>query len=325
MSEPSKFASNPFLTATERRHPLMTEILPSTLPKIAAAALEDLAFVPSNDALIALAGLWIVRDTSTVNAEAFALSSTQAFETKMDSLTRKPNPDSNSPLTEWCLIIEPVAPVGSTLYRHLLPQGRETLTAGTYETRLNALDAFRLRLSQQVGKPTLLALALTVLAFHSSANGLRDTQGTAAQALSDARDLQEALRVTCAAELYAMVGVGMQVWKLTPERVDELFNVELLRDPELELPLPVADTLWTPGTRTLSTTELPDHTSMLEAWRLGPGGAPERIAVGERDAITVVIPAAITFDPGKTYQLWLVAKNSRGSSPAGPVQTWLAP
>ncbi len=34
--------------------------------------------------------------------------------------------------------------------------------------------------------------------------------------------------------------------------------------------------------------------------------------------------AIITFNPGDLYQLWLVALNSKGKSPAGPVQNWTA-
>lgn len=34
--------------------------------------------------------------------------------------------------------------------------------------------------------------------------------------------------------------------------------------------------------------------------------------------------AMIIFDLGEIYQLWLQARNSRGSSDAGPKQNWVA-
>ena len=44
---------------------------------------------------------------------------------------------------------------------------------------------------------------------------------------------------------------------------------------------------------------------------------PELLAVGEKGALEVLIPANITFDPGELYQLWLRARNSNGSSEPG--------
>ena len=51
---------------------------------------------------------------------------------------------------------------------------------------------------------------------------------------------------------------------------------------------------------------------------------PELLVVGERDALSVVIPANITFDAGDLYQLWLQARNSKGSSGAGVKVSWTA-
>ena len=52
---------------------------------------------------------------------------------------------------------------------------------------------------------------------------------------------------------------------------------------------------------------------------------PERLAIGEPGAVDVLIPATVTFDGGSTYQLWLTARNSRGTSHPGPIVTWTAP
>ncbi len=63
----------------------------------------------------------------------------------------------------------------------------------------------------------------------------------------------------------------------------------------------------------------------LVAWRLAPGGAPEKRATGDFGALEVVIPGAITFTPGTTYQLWLQGRNAKGQSDPGPVTLWVAP
>ena len=51
---------------------------------------------------------------------------------------------------------------------------------------------------------------------------------------------------------------------------------------------------------------------------------PEQLAIGATGALEVIIPATITFDAGDLYQLWLQARNSRGSSAPGPMQSWTA-
>ena len=75
----------------------------------------------------------------------------------------------------------------------------------------------------------------------------------------------------------------------------------------------------------MPTTALPSGATRLEAWRVGPGAMPELLLTAGLEMTSVTIPATITFTPGGLYQLWLVAINSKGKSPAGPVQNWTAP
>lgn len=42
------------------------------------------------------------------------------------------------------------------------------------------------------------------------------------------------------------------------------------------------------------------------------GGMPELLATGTRGETALVIPAAITFNPGSLYRLWLVALTGKG-------------
>lgn len=323
-AEPSKYAENQFLSATTRRFPLMGEILAYVQPRLDAAAAENPAF----DTVVDLVGpaitTWNAGETVLANAEAAQLADTLLLEDKLASLTRKPDADTNSLLETWDITIRSVVAYQGSTYTLLLPQGRETLTAGNIEQRLDALRDFGVRLSQQTTKPALVALGVTVTAFATAARDLRTAQETAMTNVEAARDSQEQLRVAAAEALYGMVGFAQWTWHQTPLRVDSLFDVNMLRGPAQAIPGAPADILWTPAERRLATTELPASATRLEAWHLGPGSAPERLAVGETDAAFVIIPADITFDPGKTYQLWLTARNSRGTSPASPVQTWLA-
>lgn len=322
--EPSKYAENQFDSATRGSLPLMSEILADTRPKLAVAAAANALFNPPLVLLDTTINNWEAGETRIANAEAAQIGATFAFHDKMDSLARKPDADTNSPLETWDVTIRlQVAWQGPT-YLLLLPQGRETLTAGSYDARLDAGRDFGIRLSQQTTKQVLVDLGVVVTAFYNSARALRNAQNTAKSELEDARMDQEPLRLAAAAALYNMVGVAMSVWRETPLLVDTLFDVSLLRGPILEIPAAPADSTWVPATKTLSTSALPQHATRLELWRQAPGGMPEQLAIGAVNALSVTVPAGITFEAGVTYQLWLQARNSRGTSAPGPKQQWTA-
>ena len=324
-TEPSKYASNQFDVATVGRTPLMSEILADTRPRLVAAAAAHAAFNPALTLFDSTTAAWEAGETVIANAEATLPARTLAFTEKLDSLTHKPDADTNSLIETWDVTIRSVVAYQGTTYMLLLPNGRETLTAGTYDARLDAGRDFAIRLSQQVGKATLIALGGTVADFYTDARALRTTQNTAKTGLEDARLNQEPRRQGSAAALLNMVGVGLQVWKDTPELVDSLFDVALLRGVTQAIPTAPTTTTWTPATRRLSTAALPNDATRLEAWRQGSGGMPEQLAIGAVGSLEVTVPAGITFEAGHTYQLWLQARNGTGSSGPGPKQSWTAP
>ena len=133
--------------------------------------------------------------------------------------------------------------------KYLLPHGREGLTAGTYEQRLGALQTLGLRLTEQTAKPALVTLGTTVTTFYTQATAMRDFQGNRKAALDAGRVDLEAMRKLASGTLFAMVGTGMILWRTTPEMVDTLFDVNLLRNPAQTIPAPPADTAWDPATR----------------------------------------------------------------------------
>ena len=302
----------------------MSEILADTRPRLALAAAANPLFNPPLALLDPAIAGWEAGETLIANAEATQLGATLAFQDKIDSLAHKPNADTNSPLETWDVGIRGQVAFQGPTYLLLLPQGRETLTAGTYDVRLDAGRDFGIRLSQQTGKQVLIDLGVVVTAFYNQARALRTTQTTAKSVVEDARMDQEPRRLLAAAALFNMIGIGMSVWRETPLMVDTLFDVGLLRGPVQEIPAAPANTTWTPGTKTLSTTALPSGATRLEMWRQAPGGMPEQLAIGEVNALAVVVPVGITFETGVVYELWLQARNSRGMSGPGPKKTWTA-
>ncbi|MEO5915678.1 MAG: hypothetical protein ABIS50_15700 [Luteolibacter sp.] len=174
------------------------------------------------------------------------------------------------------------------------------------------------------GKSPTATLGATVTTFSNAARALRTAQTNAKGTLENARLAQEPLRVAAANALYSLIGQGMVNWGSTPARVDTLWDVNILRNAPQQVPAAPSDTTWDAATRTLSTTALPPGATRLEAWRVGPGSMPELLATTAPGGTAIIIPATITFTPGGLYQLWLVALNSKGRSPAGPVQNWTA-
>jgi hypothetical protein len=321
---PSKYAENQFNAATVERYPLMAEMLADAVPRatVATAAFPEFATVVLN--LGDAASNWDTGDTTMANAEAARLGFTVAFEDKLASLTRKPDADTNSPLELWDNTIRSQVAYQGTTYTTLLPHGRETLTLGTLDEQLDAINDFGVRLAAQTTKPVLVNLGATVITFSNAAKGLRLSQTSAKSAFEVARANQEALRISAANALYALIGQGMVTWNATPALVDTLWDVNIFRNAPQLPPEAPADTTWDPATRTLSTTALPAGATRLEAWRVGPGSMPELLLTAGPGTTAIIIPATITFTPGELYQLWLVAINSKGKSAPGPVQNWTA-
>ena len=318
----SKYASNQFNTATVERFPLMSEIVSDCLSRSAIAAAGNALYATVNATLITVGGAWSAGEITLANAEANGPSTTLAFDDKMDGLTRQPDINTASILDGWVTTIATQAIPGSVIYVNLLPNGRETLTVGGREAQLDAGAAFGTRLTAQTSKPTLVSLGTVVSTFYTAARALRTAQTNAKTTLDNARALQEPLRVAAANAIYALVGQAMVVHNSNPVLVDTVFNLDFLRGDLQTLPGPPTDTTWTPATRTLATTAMPADATRLEAWRVGPGGMPELLLIGLPGVTALIIPASITFTPGNLYQLWIQARNSRGSSPAGPVQNW---
>ena len=323
-TEPSKYAENQILSATERRLPLMGELLADTLPRAATATTGIPAFSAVMGALSGVFGQWSAGETIVANAEAALPGTTLAFDDKMASLTRKPDADTASLLEVWDTTIRGQVAYQGPTYITLLPNGRETLTDGTREEQLDTLRDFGIRLAAQAAKPVLVTLGATVTTFANAARNLRTNQTNAKGSLENARLAQENIRISAAGVLYALIGQGMVTWSATPLRVDTLWDVNILRNAPQQVPAAPLDTTWTAAARTLSTTALPPGATRLEAWRVGPGAMPELLLTAAPGLTSIVIPATITFTPGGLYQLWLVALNGKGKSPAGPVQNWTA-
>ena len=324
MADLSKYADNQFDAITTSSLALMGEILADTRPRLALAQSSNAGFTSILASLDAVIALWNPAETIRANAEAALPAATYSFRDKLAGLVRRPDADTNSIMEVWLTTVRGQVAYQSPAYYFLIPNGREMLTKGSAETLLDKGRDFGIRLSQQTLKPALVALGVTVTAFYNAARALRTAQITAKSAIETALAAIEPIRFQAASVLYSMVGTGMVLWGATPSKVDTLFDVSLLRPTTQTVPAAPVDRVWAPSDRKLSTMTMPNGATRLEAWRESPGGMPELLAIGKPRELFVEIPATITFTTGDLYQLWLQARNSRGSSPAGPKENWAA-
>lgn len=322
MPEPSKFTENQFLTATVGSFILTSEIIADAKPRLALAATQNSAFASINGELISTSAAWEAAETIETNCGAALKSGTLALEEKLLSLTRKPDADTNSLIETWDTTIRTAVAYQGVTYTLLLPDGRETITKGHLEAQLDAIRDFGVRLSNQATKPTLVALGTTVTAFATAARALRTSQLTCKTLLDNSRNELEALRILNCQVLYAMVGTGMAAYRTTPEKVDDLFSITLLRGSIQQVPEAPIDTAFNEATKTASTTVMPEHATRLEIYRQAPGGAPELLGIGEMGALSVTIDSIYTFTADITYQIWLQGRNSKGTSGPGPKQDY---
>ena len=321
-----KFASNTFRIVTENNTALAGEILRDHAPKLALAAMTWIDLITVNNETSGLLSMWDAAEQVEINSEAAQLSATSAVDDKLAAMTRKPDLDTNSPLEQWDATIRANVAYQGTTYTLLLPHGRETLTGGTIPERIEAPEGFVTRLLAQAAKPALVTLGGVVNTFYQALKTLHVAQQDRINEYTAARTELATLNARVAKQMFRNTGQAMMVWCDEEDnfRIEGLFDMALIREEAPALPAQATLPTWVPGTRTLSIAALPDRATRLEAWRIGPGGAPELLAVGESGATSVVIPAMYIFTPGSLYQLFVKGRNGRGSGEASPSVSWTA-
>ncbi len=321
-----KFASNTFRIIMEGNNTLAGEIIRDHAPKLALAATTWTEFAGVNSETISLLALWDAAEQVEINREAAQLSATAAVEDKLASMRRKPDLDTNSPLEQWDSTIRANVAFEGTTYTLLLPHGRETLTGGSIPERIEALEGFKTRLLAQAAKPALVTLGGVVNTFYQALKTLHEAQQARINEYTAARTELSTINAQVARQMFRNTGMAIVIWCAETDnfRIEGLFDMALIRDESPALPAQPTLPAWVPGTRTLSIAALPDRATRLEAWRIGPGGAPELLAVGETGATSVVIPAMYIFTPGSLYQLYVKGRNGRGAGEASPSVSWTA-
>lgn len=130
---------------------------------------------------------------------------------------------------QWDVKVMAVYDKGTPQHRGLFPDGREPLQLGPIDLRIEAVMSFYTRLTAH--SETLPAELLSeVLDFHAELLSARQLQQGQHGSLAEASGELEAARLATAEMLYGNLGVLMDTYRATPERITQFFNLSLVRN-----------------------------------------------------------------------------------------------
>lgn len=158
---------------------------------------------------------------------------------------------SSKLIRQWDVAIQNAFLDDTPEYAKILPGGRGPFQSGAIEDRVQAVKT----LGERLGKFAQLASVQTaVTTFHASLKAARDTQKGQEGARDTASNDAETARVALAAVLYANVGRLMEKHSAEPHRIEDYFDLSLIRQtsaaPSAPVPAP-------PGTVTLTAEAMP--------------------------------------------------------------------
>lgn len=118
-------------------------------------------------------------------------------------------------------------PKGTVQANQLFPKGRAAFQKGTYEQRILAIKTFGDKCALI---PSLVALSVNVLAFHTQIASARALQQSSGEGqVAALRDFRETARVALCIELYGNMGLLAHHYRTDPLQVERFYDFTLLR------------------------------------------------------------------------------------------------
>ncbi len=144
---------------------------------------------------------------------------TTGFEEYMEQMPLK--------LRQWESLIRAVYIEDSPEEREIFPNKRTPFLVGTYENRLDAVGALKLKVDADAA---LATAAAQITSFYNASLGARLVQQTKEGALGQIGDLREIQRVILSEELMGVLGKLLFIHRHSLEEVERYFDLSLLRD-----------------------------------------------------------------------------------------------
>jgi hypothetical protein len=130
-------------------------------------------------------------------------------------------------LPNWELQIYLQYPKGTPSATALLPKGRQPFQKGTYESRIQEIEALGAKCALIVA---LQPLSVVILAFHTQIESARQLQQSTGEGqVAALRTLRETARVSMCQAMFGNLGLLMNHYRTNPVEVGNYFDLALLR------------------------------------------------------------------------------------------------
>ncbi len=130
-------------------------------------------------------------------------------------------------IEEWDIDIQGVYKQKTGEYKALLPNGRAPFQSGAYELRIAAIQTLVTNIGTDAA---LAAVKADADAFHATILNARNKQQGKEGLLSQKSDALELARVAVAEGMYYTLGGLMQKFYQNPVKVEEYYDLELIRN-----------------------------------------------------------------------------------------------
>lgn len=141
-------------------------------------------------------------------------------------------------IEEWDIAIQVVYKQKTGEYKALLPNGRAPFQTGAYELRIAAIQTLVANIGADAA---LAAVKADALAFHTTILAARNTQQGKEGLLSQKSDALELERVAVAEGMYFTLAGLMSKFYQNPIKVEEYYDLELIRNINQQAPGDVFD------------------------------------------------------------------------------------
>ena len=215
------FLTNPFLTCSDDSFPVMR--------KVGNYTVNSLHRFPSDTFLSARYNILFPLNKSYSDKytiwdaqQAQQLSGTASFKTLRKELSGKK-------ARKWDNTLQNTYDRDSDKYLNFFPHNRTPFQSGSNLNRIGAVSALAMALEKETD-PDLVTLKTDVVAFDLLLKNAFETTDGESSGTGNASDDLEDARIVLGVEMYSTLGLMMDHYKSSPEKITNFFDLETIRN-----------------------------------------------------------------------------------------------
>lgn len=146
-------------------------------------------------------------------------------------------------VNEWRGQVFAIFPEGTDNATAIFPRDRQPFQSGTYDERIEAVNALSLTLATYTTQPALVTLSSTVQAYYITLSGARALQQSNEGTVATLRTNLKAAHLLMCQGMYKNLGLLMAKYYQAPENIADYFDLTLLRDTGGSEPITIDGTI----------------------------------------------------------------------------------